>query len=166
MRRARTRRGMSFLEIMAGLFVLALTMVTATALFPLSSLLRDKSGGYSRAASVVQHKLEQLRELEADQLTAANLLSLGMIDAENDTAVQTVVDEAGISRLSSLPLTFNTVDELADELENASGTVQLTDVGSDLVQAEVVLTWTGYRGTSNRIEATTYVADISAWREP
>jgi len=142
---------MTLLEIIVAVFVLSMTIVTTTAMFSSSALLRNRSNGFTRASSIVTRKLEQIRTLDATLLNTTGLKAAGVIDQ---------VDYAGAT------YTFTAVDQLSTELTQPSGTLTVTNAGSDLVTVEVTLNWRGYRGKLETIRALTYVADKRAWREP
>lgn len=139
------------MEIMVAVFVLSMTIVTTTAMFSSSALLRSRSGGYSRAATLVNRKLEQVRKLNTTQFTASGLVAAGVIDSTTATG-------GGY--------TFTTVDQLTSELPQATGTLTLTNAGSDLTRVDVTISWKSYRGKIESMSAATYVADKSAWKEP
>lgn len=157
-RRRRTgggrRRGISLVEIMASVFVLALTVLTAAAAFPLSSLLRDRSGYASRASVILQRKVEQLRKLGAEQITESNLRSQGVIDAGGLTV-------SGYGFYS-----FNTADSLTAEFPRPSSYLYLSGMRSDLVRADIYLSWISLNGQRQWQKVSTYLADRSVWREP
>ncbi len=137
---------------MGGVAVLAVTVISALAMFPVSNLLRDRSGSNTRAATIIQRKLDQVRSLKAAEITGTRLRTLGFVDA-NATG-------AGNS------YSFTQADNLAQQLQGATGTLALVNPGTDLVEARVTLSWMGMRGRSSTTTAVTYVADKSAWREP
>lgn len=151
MNRSKLRRGVTLIEIMVGLFVLSMTVVTTTAMFSCSALLRNRSGSYSRAAALVNRKLEQVRKLTASQLTATGLRSAGVID-------QTVSSSSSYS--------FATVDQLSTELPQSTGQLSLTNPGTDLVRVDVTISWKSIRGKSESLSAATFVADKTVWKEP
>ena len=147
------RRGVTLVEIIAGVFILALSILTASALLPAIAQLRTNSGDYTRAATLLQRKMEQIRNLEAAQITASGLRTAGIIDTTNtSTAANTY--------------SFTTVDGLASEFREGAGTIQLTNTGTDLVRIDVTLTWRGLKGKAERIDGTTFVASLEPWREP
>jgi Tfp pilus assembly protein PilV len=154
MTRRRIRRGITILEVMVGLLVLALTVVAASAMFPMSHLLRDRSSSYSKAAAIVQRKMEQVRKLPTSQLNYAGLRTAGIIDA-----VATV--PSGSDQL----YTFTTTDLLANDLNSAQGRVRLLDPGTDLVTVEVQMTWQSLRGRTETVSARTFVSDKTVWKE-
>ena len=147
----RRRRGMTLIEIMLGVFVLSMTIVTTTAMFSSSALLRNRSGSYSRAATTLNRKLEQIRKLDADSITVSGLQTLGIIDAPSGEGSS---------------YSFNAIDSLSSSFVQPSSTLTLSGVGSDLVQVSVSLSWRGYRGKQETVSATTYVADKTVWKEP
>jgi Tfp pilus assembly protein PilV len=151
MKRRKLPRGVTLVEIMIGVFVLSMTIVTTTAMFSSSALLRARSGGFSRAATVVNRKLEQIRKLDAKLITASGLQAAGVIDPP-------VSGGASYS--------FNAVDSLTTEFPQAASTLTVTNPGSDLVTVSVSISWRSYRGKQETVTASTYVADKSVWREP
>lgn len=150
-RRARARRrGFTLVEVVTAAFILAMTVIMACAVFPFSHLLQDRSGGYSRAATLLQRKMEQVKTLEPSQLRYDSLRTAGIIDAGS----------------SSGPYSFTTADAVGSQLLQGQGTLTVTGAGSDLVRIDATVTWAGSRGMQNRVSAMTYIADKSAWREP
>lgn len=151
MKQRRHRRGMTILEIIIGVFVLSMTIITTTAMFSGSALLRNRSHGFTRASTIVTRKLEQVRKLDADLVNVTGLKAAGIIDQVS---------------YANNTFSFTLVDDLASNLTQASSTLTVTNPGTDLVTVEVVINWRGYRGKLETMRAMTYVADKSAWREP
>jgi len=156
MRHRRFRRGVTLTELMVGVFVLGLAVVVASALFPFSNVLRDKSGDYSRASALLSRKLEQVRSLEAERLNRTNLVTNGIINA----------DSANANGATTHEWSFTTVDQVPQELANGTGTLRLSGIGSDLVRADVTLTWRGLRNEQLQITGMTFVTSKTVWREP
>jgi hypothetical protein len=146
---------MSLIEVMAGLVVLGLTVVAASAMFPMSALLRDRSGGYSKAAAVVQRKIEQIRKLPTAQLSYNGMRTAGIVDS-----VSTVPTG------STQEYHYQVTDELSGVLPNAHGHVILMNPGTDLVTVQVDLSWRSIRGRTETVRARTFVSDKTVWREP
>src|SRR5690348_1813666 len=140
MRRRSFRRGLSLIEVLVSALILGLTVLAATAMFSTAGFLRDHSTGHSRAAAILQRKLEQIRRLPFSQVTYAGLLNAGVIDP------------------GASPYAFATVDGLTTELTNADGRIVLSNGGSDTARVDVVLTWDGLRGTRYRATAATLVS--------
>lgn len=151
----RSKRGTTLIEIMAAVFVLTMTVMSAGALFPLSSILRDRSGGYSQAAAAAQHKVEQVRRLEAGQITASGLLSRRIIDSS---------DPAGTASAAVFP--FTTTDGLPEKFAGGQGLMVVSGMGSDLVRVDVEVRWKAFTGKSHVHRVTTFVADKTPWRVP
>jgi prepilin-type N-terminal cleavage/methylation domain-containing protein len=145
------RRGMTLMEVLVATMVLGLTVVLAMAIFPFSAFLQDRAGGYSRASTLLQKKLEQLRRLDSKQFTTAGLRTAGVIDPTES---------------ASGPYSFTTVDNVGGLLVQGTGTMRITGAGTDLVQAEVQINWNSSRGKAHSVQALTLVADKSIWREP
>jgi len=163
--RRRHQRGATLVELMVGVFVLGLATVVATTLFPLSSVLRDKSGDYSRASAITNRKLEQIRSLRADQLNLAGLKTAGIVDATNTATAHG--NPSAPRALDAIPAwTFTTTDQIDQELVNATGVVQLSGVGTDLVRADVTVSWLGLRSVRYRVSGVTMVTSKEVWREP
>jgi Tfp pilus assembly protein PilV len=163
MKRRTARRGLTLVEIMVGFFVLSLTVVCASALFPASAFLRERSGGYSRAAAIAQQKLDQIRRIPAEQLTYNGLVAAQMIDQGS----------------GNQPFSFTSRDGLAQQLIQGSGTltVEFVDrqpgptnvaVGAgspemDLAIVRVAITWVDARSMRQRLETETEVASKAVW---
>ena len=150
-KRLRSRRGLTFIEILVAASILGATVVVASAMFPFSHLLQDRSSGYSRASSVLQRKLEQVRSLETQQLNPSGLRTAGIIDSGTST---------------SGPYSFNTVDQIATRFVQGTSALTVTGAGTDLVRVDVSITWKTSRGRQHTVNAMTYVADKTVWREP
>jgi Tfp pilus assembly protein PilV len=147
MKRNGSRRGMTLVEILIAAVLMVLTVTAAMAMFPMTNLLRNKSGNYSRASTLIARKLEQVRTLRSDQITYNGLRAAAIIDAGD---VQ--------------PYKFTTTDGLASEMPEAKGTITVTNPGTQLVTVDVTVTWRGLRGNTQSLTATTYVANKTVWK--
>ena len=145
--RLRRRRGISFLDVIAGVFVLGLTVMAASAMFPISSLMRSRSGEFSLAAALAQKKMEELRRVDPSVLNYAELRLLGLIDEEP------VYDGDTVQILE-----FTETDEVNDELQTGTGYVVLIQADEDLTEIIVYLFWTDRRGTLSQTRASTYIS--------
>ena len=152
----RGRRGLTLIEVMAGVFVLSMAIMMASAIFPVCTTLRDRSGCYSRAAALIQRKMEQIRRMDSYQINYANLQAAGIVDA----GIPQDSDE------TNGPFSCTFTDRLPEEFFDGKGKVTLTGVGTDVVRVQLEMTWRGFKGTPARVDATTFVADKRAWREP
>lgn len=143
------RRGTTLLEVMAAMMVLAMTVSAAGVMFPLGAFLRNRSGGHSRAAAIVQRKLEQVRKIPVKSLSYSALEDADIIDGA-----------------SGSPRPFTTVDGMAAELQNGTGTLELTGVGTDIVKIDVTVTWRNVRGATHTVTASTQVVNKGVWVRP
>lgn len=155
MKRGKLRRGTTLIEIMAAVFVLALTVITAGALFPLSATMRDRSGYFSRASAVMQRKLEQVRKLEADDITHSNLITQGIVDSTG-----------GFSAGGIGYYTFTNADKLTADFPQPIGYLIFTGLNSDLVRADIYVSWVALSGRRHLQKTSTLIADKTVWREP
>ena len=142
------RRGLTLIEVMIAVMLLAAAVLTASAIFPVSMMLRERSGGTSRAAAMLQRKLEQVRRLPAAKLTYSGLRLNGVIDES-----------------ASAPYSFTAADSVASQLSNGTGALTLTNPGSDIVTITVTLSWTNLNGPAQSISAVTNVCSREIWRE-
>lgn len=148
MKQQKFRRGLSLVEVLVTATILVVAVLTATAMFSTASSLRDYSGAYSHAGTILQRKLEQVRRLPYSQLTYTGLLNAGVIDPGDS------------------PYSFTTVDSLTSELSNADGRIVLSNGGRETARADVILTWDGLRGNRRRVTATTFVSSRELWVKP
>lgn len=149
MKHPKPRRGTTLVEVMAAMMILALTVSAAGAMFPLGAFLRNRSGGNSRAAAIVQRKLEQVRKIPANSLTYAALETADIIDNDDTT-----------------PAPFTTTDSLASELTSGTGTISLSGVGTDVVEVTVTVSWVNTRNGAHSLSATTRVVNKEVWVRP
>ena len=148
MKRRSVRRGMTLLEVMVGIVVLGITVVTASALFPTSSVLRDRASNFSRASVLAQRKLDQIRDLPVSQINETTLLDRGMTD---NCAVRTG---------NNVEICFTECDRMASELPGSpTGQVFLKNVGTDIVTVEVVIRWRTYKGKQEEVRAVSAVTE-------
>jgi hypothetical protein len=137
-------------ELVISVLVLAATLILAAGLLPLTGLLRDNSGAYSRAATVIQRKIEQIRSLDPSLVTPSGLRTAAVVDP---TAPST----------GAMP--FTTVENLTTILRQGSGDIVLTNSGTDLVTVDVTVRWTTIRGAQVAVSARTLVTLKDPWLE-
>ncbi|HEU4752641.1 MAG TPA: prepilin-type N-terminal cleavage/methylation domain-containing protein [Armatimonadota bacterium] len=151
----RGRRGVTLTEVMVGVFVLGLTVLVAGSVFPITMLMRDRSSGYSTAATFAQRKLEQVRKIDSTRINYNGLLAAGVIDSLGTVPTG-----------SSATFPFTTVDSVGTALKGGTGQLNVTGMGTDLVTVQVVVSWRGLHDRAESIQATTSIANKSVWREP
>jgi prepilin-type N-terminal cleavage/methylation domain-containing protein len=146
--RTRRRRGFTLIEVMAATLVLGMTVLTTLGMFSSSAIMRERSGGYSRAASIAQRKLEEIRNLSASKINYAGLLAADIIDTG-----------------STQPYSFTQEEQLGQEFPGGTGTIQITDAGTDLVRVDLTIRWNATRNKQFELSASTLVASKEVWLE-
>ena len=112
---------------MVGIFILALTGAMFFALMPMASKTGKMVGNSSQAASLVQHKIDQLRGVGYGRLTYKELSNAGIVD---------------VSPITS-PFSFKVVDNLSSLYTNPVATVTVADYTADIKQVTVTMSWSG-----------------------
>jgi hypothetical protein len=97
------------------------------ALLPMSFKTGKMVGSHQQAASLIQHKVDQMRGVGYGRLTYAELRDAGIIDATPSTP----------------PYSFKTVDGLTSIYSVPTATIQITDYSTNVKQVRVNLVWTG-----------------------
>lgn len=145
----RKRSGFTLIEVMVAVLLFGLTVTAFGAIFPMSHQMRYKSENVTRATTLAQQKVEQLRALpyqylEFDALRVANAID-DVADASSDPDVQKYV--------------FTDVDRLPDKLHQGAGTLTITDLLPDLRRVDVTVTWSDRVAQGNSVTVTTYIAN-------
>lgn len=97
------------------------------ALLPMSFKTGKMVGTHQQAASLIQHKVDQMRGVGYGRLTYAELRDAGIIDATPSTQ----------------PYSFKTVDGLNSIYSVPTATINITDYNTNVKQVRVNLVWTG-----------------------
>lgn len=125
--RKKPNAGFSLVEVVIGIFILAMTATIFGALVPSALKTGKMMGNHQQAASLVQHKVDQLRGVGYGRLTYAELKNAGIVD----------------SSPTGSPYSFKTVDGLASLFVGVTGTVEVADAGANVRRVTVTITWTG-----------------------
>lgn len=114
------------------------------ALMPMASKTGKMVGNSSQAASLVQHKIDQLRGVGYGRLTYKELANAGIIDLSPGAS----------------PFSFKTVDNLGSLYTNPVATVTVSDYTTDIRQVTVTMTWSGNgnKPSSGSISASALIA--------
>jgi Tfp pilus assembly protein PilV len=139
----KNRAGFTLFEVMMGVLLLSLTVTVFASLFPLSARLRTKSENVTRATTLAQQKIEQVRALSYADLEYDTLRVANVIDSSPDTA----------------PFSFTQIDGLATKLPQGAGTLTISDPEPDLRQVSVTVTWGGVVANGNTITVSTLIAN-------
>ncbi len=125
--RRRAHVGFTLLEVVIAIFVLSSAATVFFAFLPSALKTGKMVGNHQQAASLVQHKIDQLRGVGYGRLTYVELRDAGIIDPGTTT----------------LPYTFKQVDGLDDIYVTPAATIQIVDYDTQTKRVTVTLTWTG-----------------------
>jgi prepilin-type N-terminal cleavage/methylation domain-containing protein len=147
----KNRPGLSLIEVMIAVMVFSFAITAFAALYPLAARQRVKSEYVTRAATIAQRKVEQIRALPYSSLNYTSLRGANVIDASPTAS----------------PYSFTTIDTLAGKLPQATGTVTLANAGSgsntsDLKRIDVTVTWGGAVANGNTVTVSTTIANKEA----
>lgn len=123
----RARRAFTLIEVMIAMMIIASGAVILYAVAPMAAKTGKMVGNYQQAASIVQHKIDQLRGVGYGRLVYDELLDAGIIDATPNAS----------------PYNFAGVDALTTVYKTATGTVQIVDFNANVKRITVTLTWSG-----------------------
>ena len=125
--RQRSRRGFTWLELLVAIFIVAMSGAIFAGLLPMAGKTQMMAGNYQQAASLLQHKLDQLRAVGYGRLNYDELSDAGIVDASP----------------SNLPYEFDQVDNLTSVFKSATGTIAIATYSSDIKKVTVTITWSG-----------------------
>ena len=137
------RSGWSLIEVMIAVLVLSLVTAAFASLYPIALRMRSKSENVTRATTLAQQKIEQVRALPYVSLGYTGLQFNNVIDASP----------------SASPFSFTTVDSLASKLPQGAGTITLSNPATDLTRVDVTVTWGGLVQTGNSVTVSTLIAN-------
>ena len=140
----RIRRGFTWIEVIASVFVVGLTATMFASLYPISTKSQLMVSNHQQALGLIQHKIDQIRAVGYGRLTYQELKDAGIIDASPTTS----------------PFAYTTVDTLTTLYPAASGTITISDFSTTIRQVTVSLTWSGSarRVGNGTLSLTTLVA--------
>jgi type II secretory pathway pseudopilin PulG len=129
MRRVRRakRSGFTLVEAVVSMMIVAASAGVFFALLPMSFKTGKMVGTHQQAASLIQHKVDQMRGVGYGRLSYAELKDAGIIDASP----------------GSQPYSFKTVDGLTAIYSVPTATITITDYSATVKQVRVNLVWTG-----------------------
>jgi type II secretory pathway pseudopilin PulG len=136
--------GHSLIEVLIAVFVVAGCAMMFSALIPPSVKTGRMVGNYQQAASLVQHKVDQLRAVGYGRLNYTELSDAGIIDPD----------------VTTLPFHFDQVDDLNSLYPGPSATVNVEDFSANVRRVTVTLTWTGsaYKQGNGSLTAVALIA--------
>lgn len=145
MYRLRSRRGVSLVDAM---ITIALVLVAGTifgAAFPSSFSSIRQSSDNATATAIAQQKFEQIRALGYESINYAIMSAANppMIDAD----------------VVSSPYSFTTVDNIASQLPQGTGTITITDESATVKRIVITVKYVGPNGINREVVLSTFVAD-------
>ncbi|MDO8681922.1 MAG: hypothetical protein Q7N50_00375 [Armatimonadota bacterium] len=123
--------------------------IVFSASFPSGFAALEQSSEATKAASIAQEKMEQIRAVSYADLNYATLNAAGHVD-NNPT---------------SSPFSFTLVDGVATDLNSGTGSIAITNEGGGVMRVTVAVNWLSTNGISRNVTVTTLVADMSPWVE-
>jgi prepilin-type N-terminal cleavage/methylation domain-containing protein len=141
----KARHGFSLIETMIAVMALSFIVLVFGAVLPTASQMRYKAENVTRATTLANLKLEQLRGVGYKKLNYTDLLAAGIIDATPTTSPYSITAASGLSTA----------------LASGSGTLTITDEATDLKRARVDITWEATLDQGNSVALTTFIADQS-----
>jgi type II secretory pathway pseudopilin PulG len=142
----RCKRGFSLIETMFSVIVLSFAVLVFGAVFPASSRMRQKGEYVTRATTIAEQELEQIRGLGYAKLNYTALQSAGVIDSSPNSSPYSITGATG----------------LATALPGGTGTLTITSAATDLMQCQINITWTGAVITQgNSVTLTTFIVNTA-----
>lgn len=147
----RRNRGALLVDVMLGMFMLVIATLTLMSLFPMIKRGEKISKDESKAIQMVSRLIEHIQMLPADDLNAATLTSLNLIDAG-----QTFPPYS----FTNIPLDDASMYSPAQVLRNANGTINVTPLPDGSARVDLLLTYTSEAGTAQQIQTGTIVGSF------
>lgn len=151
----RRTAGMSLLEILISVFLVAVFALSMAALMPAAARMRAKAEHYNKATNVGQIMLERIRTLDYAQLTYTLMYQQGLV--QNLVTQESARFVAGFNALS---LPGGVTVTLSDYLPSGTGTIEVINVSSDLRSIIVTTSWSD-RGITRNVTLSTIVARLN-----
>ena len=139
----RNRSGLSLIECMIAVLLLSFAVTVFASLFPLAMRMRSKSENVTRATTMCQQVIEQVRALPYASLTYSGLHANTVIDASPTTA----------------PFSITSVAGLASALPQGTGTLALSTPSTDLRRVDVTINWGGLMQNGNSVTVSSLIAN-------
>jgi Tfp pilus assembly protein PilV len=128
---------------MIAVLVLSFAVTVFASLCPLALRLRSKSENVTRATTLSQQVIEQVRAIPYTSLNYSGLQANSLIDASPTTS----------------PFSITTVDNLATQLPQGTGTLAISTPSTDLTRVDVTITWGGLVQNGNSVTVSTLIAN-------
>jgi len=131
------------MDAVVTLMLTALVGLMFSAIFPAATSSSRQAQDYKTATALAQRKMEQVRALKYELLTASVLYINGVIDSSDVT-----------------PFSFTTVDGVASKLTQGVGSLDIQDTAGDMKQVTITVSWVSSSHSVPRsVRLTTYIVD-------
>ena len=128
---------------MIAVLVLSFAVTVFAALYPISMRVRSKSENVTRATTLCQQVIEQVRAVPYTSLNYSALQGSSLIDASPSTS----------------PFSITTIDGLASKLPQGTGTLALSTPSTDLTRVDVTISWGGVVPQADSVTLSTLIAN-------
>ena len=137
------RRGFIMLEALVGIFIVCLVALIYAASMSLGSRSTRMMQNTDQAATMFQHKSDQLRAVGYGRLDGADLLAAGIVDSAGGTT-----------------FAFTNADKLATALPSGTGTLSISDATADVKRVTITISWDGgqFKGKKEVLSADVLIA--------
>ncbi len=146
----RKNRGLTLIEAMFAILLVATCAGIVAATTPIASLSRTKAEAMNKSSGIAQKQLEAIRGAGYANCTPTQLQTLGLIDSTTPVTTNTYTFTN-----SDLP----NFDNPASVLKNGQGTILVEQAAIDLRRVTVKVTWTE-RGVTRTVTLGTLIANI------
>ena len=121
------KSGFTLIEALVAILVISMTAGIFFSLIPMAFKTGKMVGSHQQAASLVQHKIDQMRGVGFGRLNYSELVDAGVIDPTP----------------ASSPFSFRDVDGLGSIYAKPTGTITIQNLSASLKKVRVDLAWTG-----------------------
>lgn len=147
---SRKNRGVTLLEILFAVFLVAVCAAILVATMPTASRSQAMADLNNKATNLGQKELEAVRSMGYANVTVGQLFSAGLIDSITPVTANTY---------SFTNVDLGVKDSAGLLLPSGSGTVMIEQLALDLRRVTVTVNWT-QRGTNKSVRLGTLVANL------
>jgi len=149
-RTTRTRRGVTLIEVLFAVFLVAVCAAILVATMPTASRSQAMADLNNKATNLAQKQLEAVRSLGYSNVTAGQLLAASLIDSTTPVTANTYA-------FTNVDMGMN--DSPGKLLPSGTGTVSIEQLALDLRRVKVTVNWS-YRGQAKTVSLGTLVANL------
>lgn len=147
----RTKKGLTLIEAMFAIFLVAACAGIVAATTPIASMSRVKAEAMNKATGIAQKQLEAIRGAGFANCNPTQLNAAGLIDSTTPVATNTYSFTN-----SDLPK----FDNPATVLTGGAGTVKIEQINMDLIRVTVTVSWVARGPVTRQVSIGTVIANI------